>query len=34
VVVGDSVYPKMTPPKVEEVLVTIKPVSQEQPEKQ
>jgi len=34
VVVGDSVYPKMTPPKVEEVLVTIKPVSQEQSEKQ
>jgi NADH-quinone oxidoreductase subunit E len=33
VVVGDSVYPKMTPPKVEEVLVTIKPVSQEQSEK-
>ena len=32
VVVGDSVYPKMTPPKVEEVLVTIKPVSQEQSE--
>jgi NADH-quinone oxidoreductase subunit E len=34
VVVSDSVYPRMTPPKVEEVLVTIKPVSQEQPEKQ
>ncbi|MCJ7653827.1 MAG: NADH-quinone oxidoreductase subunit NuoE [Dehalococcoidia bacterium] len=34
VVIGDSVYPKMTPPKVEEVLVTIKPVSQEQSEKQ
>ncbi len=30
VVVGDSVYPRMTPPKVEEVLVTVKPVSQEQ----
>ncbi|MBN2463863.1 MAG: NADH-quinone oxidoreductase subunit NuoE [Dehalococcoidia bacterium] len=34
VVVGDSVYPRMTPPKVEEVLVTVKPVSQEQTEKQ
>ena len=34
VVVGDSVYPRMTPPKVEEVLVTIKPVSPEPPEKQ
>jgi NADH-quinone oxidoreductase subunit E len=34
VVVSDSVYPRMTPPKVEEVLVTIKPVSQEPPEKQ
>ena len=34
VVIGDSVYPKMTPPKVEEVLVTVKPVSQEQSEKQ
>jgi len=34
VVVSDSVYPKMTPPKVEEILVTIKPVSQESPEKQ
>jgi NADH-quinone oxidoreductase subunit E len=34
VVVGDSVYPRMNPPKVEEVLVTIKPVSQEQSEKQ
>ena len=34
VVVGDSVYPKMTPPKVEEVLVTIKPVSEKQSEKQ
>ena len=34
VVVGDSVYPRMTPPKVEEVLVTIKPVSQEQSEEQ
>lgn len=30
VVVSDSVYPRMTPPKVEEVLVTIKPVTQEQ----
>jgi NADH-quinone oxidoreductase subunit E len=34
VVVSDSVYPRMTPPKVEEVLVTIKPVSQEPLEKQ
>ncbi|MGB8707696.1 MAG: NADH-quinone oxidoreductase subunit NuoE [Dehalococcoidia bacterium] len=34
VVVSESVYPRMTPPKVEEVLVTIKPVSQEPPEKQ
>jgi NADH-quinone oxidoreductase subunit E len=34
VVIGDSVYPKMTPPKVEEVLVTIKPVSREQSEEQ
>jgi NADH-quinone oxidoreductase subunit E len=34
VVVSDAVYPRMTPPKVEEVLVTIKPVSQEQSEKQ
>ena len=34
VVVSDSVYPRMTPPKVEEVLVTVKPVSQEPPEKQ
>jgi NADH-quinone oxidoreductase subunit E len=33
VVIKDSVYPRMTPPKVEEVLVTIKPVSQEPPEK-
>jgi NADH-quinone oxidoreductase subunit E len=34
VVIKDSVYPRMTPPRVEEVLVTIKPVSQESPEKQ
>jgi len=34
VVVSDSVYPRMTPPKVEEVLVTIKPASGEQPEKE
>jgi NADH-quinone oxidoreductase subunit E len=27
VVIGDSVYPRMTPPKVEEILVSIKPVS-------
>ncbi len=33
-VIGDSVYPKMTPPKVEEVLVTIKPVSEKQSGKQ
>ena len=32
VVINDEVYPRMTPPKVEEVLVTIKPVSQEPPE--
>jgi len=30
VVVSDSVYPRMTPPKVEEILVTIKPITQEQ----
>ena len=34
VVIGDAVYPRMTPPKVEEVLVIIKPVSSEQSEKQ
>ena len=34
VVIDDSVYPRMTPPKVEEVLVTIKPASQDQSEKQ
>ena len=34
VVVGDSVYPRMTAQKVEEILVSIKPVTQEQPEKQ
>jgi len=33
VVVSESVYPRMTPPKVEEVLVTIKPASGEKPEK-
>ena len=33
-VIDDSVYPKMTPPKVEEVLVTINPVSQDKSEKQ
>ena len=33
VVVNDSVYPRMTPPKVEEVLVTIKPAGEEKPEK-
>jgi len=31
-VIGDSVYPRMTPPKVEEVLVSVKPVSQDQSE--
>ena len=31
VAIDDTVYPRMTPPKVEEVLVSIKPVSQEQP---
>jgi len=34
VVVGESVYPRMTPVKVEEVLVTIKSIKQEKPEKQ
>jgi NADH-quinone oxidoreductase subunit E len=34
VAIGDSIYPRMTPPKVEEVLVTVKPVSQEQSDKQ
>ena len=34
VVIDDSVYSRMTPPKVEEVLVSIKPVSQDQLEKQ
>ncbi len=34
VVIKDSVYPRMTPPKVEEVLVTIKPVGGDQPEKE
>ena len=34
VVIKDSVYPRMTPPKVEEVLVTIKPVREEPPKKQ
>ena len=34
VVVSDAVYPRMTPPKVEEVLVTIKPATGEQLEKQ
>ncbi|HEX75104.1 MAG TPA: NADH-quinone oxidoreductase subunit NuoE [Dehalococcoidia bacterium] len=34
VVIDDSVYPRMTPPKVEEVLVSVKPASQEQSEKQ
>jgi NADH-quinone oxidoreductase subunit E len=31
VVIKDSVYPRMTPPKVEEVLVTIKPADSEKP---
>jgi NADH-quinone oxidoreductase subunit E len=34
VVIGDSVYPRMTPPKVEELLVTIKPAGEKQSEKQ
>ena len=34
VVIADSVYPKMTPPKVEEVLVTIKPVGEKQSDEQ
>ena len=34
VVVGETVYPRMTPPKVEEVLVTVRPVGESQPEKQ
>jgi len=34
VVISDSVYPRMTPPKVEEVLVTVKPAGGEQPMKQ
>jgi NADH-quinone oxidoreductase subunit E len=32
VVVGDTVYPRMNAQKVEEVLVTVKPVKLEQPE--
>ena len=32
VVIGNTVYPRMTTPKVEEVLVTIKPAKQKQPE--
>ena len=32
--VNESVYPHMTPPKVEEVLVTVKPVGETQSEKQ
>ncbi len=32
VVVGGTVYPRMNAQKVEEVLVTVKPVKQEQPE--
>ena len=32
VVVGGTVYPRMNSQKVEEVLVTVKPVKQEQPE--
>ena len=34
VVIDDSVYPRMTPPKVEEILVSIRPVSQDQSEEQ
>jgi len=33
VVISESVYPRMTPPKVEEILVTIKPAIAEKPEK-
>ena len=33
VVINDSVYPRMNPPKVEEVLVTVKPATTKQPEK-
>ena len=32
VTIGDTVYPRMTPPKVEEILVSINPVSAEQAE--
>lgn len=34
VIIGDSVYPRMTPPKVEEVLVSIRPVSLDESGKQ
>lgn len=34
VTISDSIYPRMNPPKVEEVLVTVKPVSQGEAEKQ
>ena len=33
VTVGDSVYPRMTPPKVEEVLVSVKPAVSKKPKK-
>jgi len=33
VAVNDDVYPRMTPPKVEEMLVTIRPAGTEKPEK-
>jgi len=33
VTIGDSVYPRMTPPKVEEVLVSVKPATSKQPKK-
>ena len=33
VTVGDSVYPRMTPPKVEEVLVSIKPAASKKSKK-
>ena len=33
VVIGDSVYSRMTPPKVEEVLVSVRPVGEDHLEK-
>jgi len=34
VTINESIYPRMTPPKVEEVLVTVKPVVEEKPQKE